>query len=320
MEAAEHRFRVMASEAQVIVVEGLDRFIGGGSVAAAHAYLDHLEQRWSRFLPDSDITRINLSSGRPVEVDADTITLFITMLNAWRLTHGRFDPTVLPVLMAVGYRASIEHPRRLTIVPPDDLRVGGMGEIGVDPDRLEVTVPAGVVVDAGGIGKGLAADLTVARLLAGGAHGALVGIGGDLAMAGTPPDADGWLITLEQPDPADGDLCTLAVSGGGVATSSTRSRRWTVGGQARHHVIDPAAGAPSTTDLATVTVIARSGWLAEAHATAALMSGRANVIDYLDSHALTGIAVPLDGPPLVTPDLHGLPLLAPNSRALSGVR
>jgi FAD:protein FMN transferase len=320
MEVAEHRFRVMASEAHVIVVERPDGSAGDGAVDSACAFLDHLEQRWSRFLPDSDITRINMSSGRPVEVDAVTVTLLITMLDAWRLTQGRFDPTVLPALVAAGYGASVEDPRRLTILPPDDLSVGGMGEIGVDPDRLEVTVPAGVVVDAGGIGKGLAADLTVAKLLAEGAHGALVSVGGDLAMAGTPPDADGWLITLEWPDRAYGDLCTLAVSGGGVATSSTRSRRWAVGGQSCHHVIDPAARASSTTDLATVTVIARSGWLAEAHATAALLSGSANVIDYLDSHELTGITVPLDGPLLVTPDLHWLHYVAPSRWALSGVR
>jgi thiamine biosynthesis lipoprotein len=319
MAVVEHRFRVMASEAHLIVIEGPDR-LGGGTVAAAHAYLDHLEQRWSRFLPDSDLTRINMSSGQPVEVDADTITLFTTMLDAWRLTHGRFDPTVLPTLVAVGYGASIEDPSRVTVLPPGDLRVGGMAEIDVDPHLLEVTVPAGVVVDAGGIGKGLAADLTVAKLLGDGADGALVSIGGDLAMAGTPLDADGWLITLEQPDPADGELCTLAVSGGGVATSSTRSRRWTIGGQSRHHVIDPAAGAPSATDLATVTVFARSGWLAESHATAALVSGSADVIDYFDGHDLTGIAVPHDGRPLVTRDLHWLELDAQDRLALNGVR
>jgi thiamine biosynthesis lipoprotein len=320
MEVAEHRFRVMGSEAHILVVAGRDRSIGDGPVAAARAYLEHLEQRWSRFLPDSDVTRINLSSGRPVEVDTDTITLFVTMLDAWRLTHGGFDPTVLPAVMAIGYRASIDDPRRYTILPSDDLRLDGMGEIDIDPDRRAVIVPAGVVVDAGGIGKGLAADLTVARLLADGADGALVSIGGDLAMAGTPPDADGWLIAVEQPDPADGVLCTLAVSGGGVATSSTRSRRWTIGGQCRHHIIDPVAGSPSTTDLAAVTVIARSGWLAEAHATTALLSGSAHVIDYLDRHELTAIAVPGDGPPLVTADLKSVHLVAPSTWTMSGVR
>ena len=59
-------------------------------------------------------------------------------------------------------------------------------------------------------------------------------------MAGTPPDADGWLITLEWPDPADGDLCTLAASGGGVATEYPFAR-WPLRSVLLHHVIDPAA-------------------------------------------------------------------------------
>ena len=95
-----------------------------------------------------------MSSGRPAEVDADTITLLITMLDAWRLTQGRFDPTVLPALMAVGYGASVEDP-----LSADDpaarrsacRRHGGNRRRSI-PARG--TVPAGVVVDAGGIGKG----------------------------------------------------------------------------------------------------------------------------------------------------------------------
>ncbi|HEX4981181.1 MAG TPA: FAD:protein FMN transferase [Ilumatobacteraceae bacterium] len=303
MEAAEHRFRVMASDVHVIVVGAPD-----GLVADARTHLEHLEQRWSRFLPDSDVTRVNTAPGRPVEVDADTLTLFDTMISAWQLTGGQYDPTVLPALIGAGYGASIEDPRRVTSVPPGELRLGGMAGVDIDCNRRTINVPPGVVVDPGGIGKGLAADLTVARLLAAGARGALVSIGGDMAMAGTPPSADGWLVNVEHPDAANGDLCTLTVSGGGVATSSTRSRTWCHDGRPRHHLIDPTSAAQSTTDLAAVTVIARSGWLAEAHATAALLSGTARVLEYLDRHDLTGLAIPLTGSPLVTSDLEGVSL------------
>jgi thiamine biosynthesis lipoprotein len=310
MEAAEHRFRVMASDAHVIVVGAPN-----GLLAQAQARLDHLERRWSRFLPDSDVTRINAAGGHPIEVDADTLFLFDAMIDAWRLTDGRYDPTVLPALVRSGYGASIVDRQRITILPPGDLRMRGMAGVGIDHTRRTITMPAGAVVDAGGIGKGLAADLTVAGLLAAGARGALVSIGGDIAMAGDPPLADGWLVTVEHADAADGDLCTLAVSDGGVATSSTRSRTWNNDGHRRHHVIDPASATQSTTDLAAVTVIARTGWLAEAHATAALLSGSHGVLDYLDRHDLTGLAIPLTGSPLRTSDLEGVPL-----RLVAGAR
>ena len=152
-----------------------------------------------------------------------------------------------------------------------------MGDIEIDRSEAAVRLPAGLALDPGGIGKGLAVDLAVRYLLDLGVAGALVSIGGDMAMAGSPPptssDAGGWSISVEDPGPSNGELCRLVVSGGGVATSSTRSRRWVHAGQERHHLIDPRLSAQSSTDLATVTVIARSGWIAEAHATAALLAG-----------------------------------------------
>jgi thiamine biosynthesis lipoprotein len=71
-------------------------------------------------------------------------------------------------------------------------------------------------------------------------------------------------------------------------------------------VIDPWTGEPATTDLASVTVVARSGWLAEAHATAAILAGSEGVVDYLDRHELTGLAVTADDRVLATDDLAAL--------------
>jgi thiamine biosynthesis lipoprotein len=180
-------------------------------------------------------------------------------------------------------------------------------DLEIDPTSNLVTVPPGLTLDPGGIGKGLAADMAVARLLAAGATGAMAEIGGDLAMAGTPVDPAGWLVDVEHPDPADGVLCSLAISGAGgagVATSSTRSRRWMLDGVEHHHQIDPDTEGPSATDLAAVTVIAPAGWSAEVHATAALSSGSVGVLAYLGGHGLSGIAVVHgDASVLTTPDL-----------------
>jgi thiamine biosynthesis lipoprotein len=273
--------------------------------------LRDLEAHWSRFLHDSDVTRLNHAAGIAVSVDPSTVTLVATMVDAWRSTDGAFDPSILPALIESGYRTSIDDPYRVTFLPDGRLAVGGydsgptMDDIAIDPDRSTITLPSGLVIDPGGIGKGLAADLAVHRLLSLGAGGALVSIGGDMAMAGTPPhDADGWTVALAHPEPALGNLCTLLVGAGGVATSSTRSRRWIHEGRERHHQIDPRRAEQSSTDLATVTVVGRSGWLAEAHATAALLSGTQDVIGYLDDHELSGIAVALDGNVLATADLR----------------
>ncbi len=307
----------MASEFQLVAITAHDTPDTGWSDGAVDL-LDHLEACWSRFLPDSDVSRLNLAGGQPMQVDPTTITLLTAMIDAWHTTERRFDPTTLHALMAAGYRFSVEDPRRVTILPSGEVRLDGvdhadptladptLADVEIDRAASTVRVPAGLAIDAGGIGKGLAADLAVAHLLRVGAVGAMVSIGGDISMGGRPPEG-GWNVLVERPHrgehDVDGLVGTIALGGGGVATSSTTSRRWRHDGTERHHVIDPWTSSPSTTDLSAVTVVARSGWLAEAHATAAILSGSRHVIDYLDRHELSGLAVTADNRVLATEDL-----------------
>ncbi|MFN8023389.1 MAG: FAD:protein FMN transferase [Acidimicrobiales bacterium] len=289
----------MASHVRLVAVAaddraGADRL--GALLDEQLVHLSYLERCWSRFVPDSDICRINrLSRGGRLVIDEATVVLLRHMVDGVRITEGRFDPTVVRALVRAGYDASVVDGRLAPTIPApglpgDHLRPRGVDALAglvVHDDGL-VEVPAGLALDAGGIGKGLAADLVVARLLDGGASGALVAIGGDLAAAGTPPDAAGWVIAIERPDTGE-VCCALSIDGGGVATSSTRSRRWTSDGDERHHQIDPATGACATTDVDAVTVVASAGWSAEVHATAALARGADGAIDHLERRGLSGI-------------------------------
>ncbi len=296
MAVVEFHGRVMASRLHIITVDArptdsTDVFDDATQRAVRH--LEHVEQCWSRFIPTSDVSRINQlgPAGGTLHVDPSTITLLATMVEGYERTAGRFDPTLLRAVITEGYHASHLDPTMISPVAAPTEHVASLHDLFLDPVANTVTVPRGLVLDPGGIGKGLAADMAVARLLAEGVDGAMVAIGGDLAMGGTPVDAAGFLVDVEHPDPDDGLLCRLAISGGGVATSSVRSRRWTRDGIERHHQIDPCTESCSTTDLTAVTVIAPAGWLAEVHATAALAAGSADVIAYLDGHGLSGIAV-----------------------------
>jgi thiamine biosynthesis lipoprotein len=289
----------MGSELLVVVVGASDP---GELAAGAHVFLSELEQHWSRFISSSDITRLNLAGGRPNVVAPSCLTLVATMLAAHEATGGAFDPTILPTLVADGYGASRHDPQARTSLPDQLTTHPSLREIVIDADAGTVQLPVGMVLDAGGIGKGLAADLAVDWLLQHGADGALVNIGGDLSVAGAPPSDDGWVVAVELPD-SDDLLCTFVVDGGGVATSSTRSRRWQLDGREHHHVVDPRTRRQSTTDLATATVIAPNGWAAEAHATGALLAGSEGALRYLAEHQLDGITVALDGSVRSTPAL-----------------
>lgn len=292
----EHRFRVMGSEGHVIV-NGPARQATRLAEHTAPRRLADLEAHWSRFVPASDLCRLADAEGDWCRVHPDTITLVETMQAGSVATVGRYDPTLAVHLAAAGHpsSAALAHAPRARVGNGNGAGHGSVHDVEVDRRSGLVRTPVGLALDPGGIGKGLAADLVAAELCDAGAAGALVGIGGDLAARGTPPDETGWVIVVEQPDGPGTVLGRIAIDGGGVATSSTRSSRWVVDGSEAHHVIDPDSGSPSTTDLAAVTVIAPTGWQAEVHATAALLEGSEGAVRHLESWDLDGVAVALDG-------------------------
>ena len=306
MAVADYHFRSMASGVQIIVVDGP---LEAGAIA--RRALEELESTWSRFVQTSDISRLNRSNGHPVQVAPATVMLLERLAEACRMTGGLFDPTVLPALINAGYVTSIDDPTAHTSIPGTAIFAAhqrfSYTQVTLDNDRY-VTLPVGMAIDVGGLGKGLAADLVVAELLGRGAGGALVSIGGDLAAAGHPPESDGWRLDVEDPFSAARTLTRLSFSGGGVATSSTRIRRWANKNSEQHHVIDPTTGEPSQSDLVAVTVIGSCGWEAEAHATALLLGGSTCFNEYVTANQITAIGTATDGATVVT---NGLSELVP---------
>jgi thiamine biosynthesis lipoprotein len=186
--------------------------------------------------------------------------LLDAMQRAWELTGGRFDPTVGPALGELGYGRSwpllappIRVPRARRSSGLTALAgTAGLAGSALDPRDGMVRLPAGVTLDPGGLGKGLAADIVAAELMARGADGVLVNVGGDLRVIGTPPDGDGqeWLVAVEHPDHVD-----------------------TLDGTPVHHLIDPATSLPAVTTRRQVTVVAGCAWWAEALAKVAFLDG-----------------------------------------------
>jgi FAD:protein FMN transferase len=299
MTVTELRLHVMASAAHVILVDPAP-----GAEAYARGRLQQLERRWSRFIPRSELSRLNAAPEAFLAVSPDTIALLTAMKAAGRATAGRYDPCMLHDIVAAGYDTSIDGSGHTSRAAGALAPRGSIADVAVDAQASLASVPAGVGLDAGGIGKGLAADLVVTELLERGSAGALVSVGGDLAAAGTPPTTAGWRVRAEHAPGAAPEVVTLTMDSGGVATSSTRTRTWVSGGRRRHHVLDPATRAASGTDLAAVTVIARAGWEAEAQATAALLCGAARVLDYLENHGLDGIATTCEDAVLMTAGLR----------------
>ena len=207
--------------------------------------------------------------------------------------HGLTERTTIEALPTMSYCDAIE----------------------LDADERTVRLPAGTMLDPGGIGKGLACDLVAAQLLAGGAAGALVDLGGDVRVTGESPDGTCWTIAVDDAfvdpygDERADEVSRLHLLDGVVATSSTLRRRWEHDDPADHrrrtvhHLLDPHTGQPADTGIVAATVVAADAVTADVVAKAALVAGRLEgpaIIDALDT---AGLLVTESGDLLATSNL-----------------
>ena len=290
----ERWFRAFGSDAHVIV---------GGSAELTAWVIDEaerLEQCWSRFRDDAELVQLNRSDHVTVQVSALMIDIAERARDAWRLTGGLFDPTTIGALERAGYRSTFEARGRWSTMPdstvdPVPAELTGFGTVGIDRAASTITRPVGMRFDWGGIGKGLAADLLAEGLIERGASSAVVGLGGDIRVAGVAP-TDGWPIPVEVPGSPGSVWFTHALWAGSIVTSSTRDRRWTAAdGTECHHLIDPRTAAPSTSGVAAVIVADAVAWRAEVLAKAALIAGPTRGLAMLADADVTAWMVDDDG-------------------------
>ncbi len=259
----------MGCSALIVVVGG-----GHGLLEAARSRIEDLEARWSRFRPSSELSLLNGLPSREVVVSPETFELVTKSVFAWEATAGAFDPSVLSAVAAAGYGKVFAVAALDSDTPrPHATRAPGCSGIVLDPDSNAITIPYGVGLDPGGIGKGLAGDIVVRELLAAGAGGAMVDLGGDVRVAGTSPQGEGWTIGVADPMDAARDITQVSLVDGAIATSSTQMRTWQRGDETVHHLIDPMTGDPHSGPTTSVTVVAGEGWWAEISTKQALAVG-----------------------------------------------
>lgn len=278
------------------------------AIVAACREVAACEQALSRFDRGSDLSRLNRRSGSWVVVDERLVEALEAAIRLRVSTGGKFDPTVLRALVAAGYDRTFE---RLTDRPASELDGWYAGaRIDVDPDSSRARVERGASVDLGGLGKGFAATraLDAIRNTWPETTGALLDLGGDIAVFRVPPGGGLWLVDIADPGSPERKLGTLRLSSGGVATSGPGTRRF---GPRRelHHLIDPATGRPALGGPQAVTVVAPTATEAEAYATALAVGDPDDAHDLLDRRPdLAALLVPRSGAPV---SIGPLPLAAP---------
>lgn len=248
----------------------------GVACAAADDVLAVLDRQASRFRPDSELSWLHAAGGGMFLLSDGLAEAVGVALAAARWTGGLTDPTVGDALVSLGYDRDFAAIGEDGPPPGAALPAPGWRLVRLDGPLLRI--PPGIRLDLGATAKGLGADRAVRAVMSatGGQGGVLVSLGGDIAVAGTPP-RDGWPVTVaEEPGqdaPPGGQLVRLAA--GAVATSSVTVRRWRRGGAEVHHIVDPRTGRPADGPWRTATVAAATCADANAASTAAIVAGAA---------------------------------------------
>jgi FAD:protein FMN transferase len=243
--------------------------------AIADSELAAVDLACSRFRPDSELSRLNTSSGELTPVSELFATLIAEALRAAELTDGDVDPTCGQALAAAGYDrdfGQIQAGGKTFAVAAST--VPGWRSVRLDVSQPAVRLAPGTQLDLGSTAKAWASDRCASLIAAALDCGVLVSLGGDIAVAGEPPEG-GWRVRVTDDHAAgpDADGQTVTVLAGGLATSSTTARTWTAGGTTMHHIIDPATGEPARSCWRTVSVAAASCADANIASTAAIIRG-----------------------------------------------
>ena len=300
MAEVRQEFACFGSTCGVAVIGDAPGRSAQGAVALVRKFLLDWHERFTRFDPDSELSRLNADPREVVPVSDAMARFAEAVVTAAENTGGLVDGTLLGEVEAAGYRADLTTrlplARGLELAPPR--RAAGPSplrrweRIRVDRAGRSISRPPGVALDSGGICKGLAADLLASIL---GAHATFaVEAAGDVRVGG----ARGIPRPVQVASPFDGAILhKFSLVDAGVATSGIGRRSWLrPDGRPAHHLLDPATGEPAFTGVVQATAIAATALEAEVRAKAAVLSGPGTAPEWLPDG---GVVVVEDGSHMV---------------------
>jgi len=239
------------------------------------------ERMLSRTIEGSDVWRINHAQGAPVEVSDDTIQILDCARRVSALSGGMFDVTIAPVSTLWDFTSG-------AAVLPDADKIAGAAKL-VDISRMtvegnRVTLPAGMMIDLGGIAKGYIADAVKGWLEARGVKSGILSFGGNIVAIGKKPDGSPWKVGIQDIDKPTGEYMLVAQNfGGSTVTSGIYERGFDLDGVRYHHILDPNTGWPVQNELASVTIFSESSMWGDALATSAFALGTEKGAELIES-------------------------------------
>jgi thiamine biosynthesis lipoprotein len=263
------RFSAMASPCELLM-DSVTHSEAAALLHLAAAEAQRIEHKFSRYRGDSVIQQINMSGGRPVDVDEETAKLLDYAAECYAVSNGLFDVTS-GVLRRVWRFDGGDR------VPPAEAVEALLPLIGWDKviwENPRITLPVGMEIDLGGIGKEYAVDTTAALIRSHISSSFVVNYGGDLYVSAPRADGDLWVIGVDDPT-ATGEhsVGAIRIIRGGIATSGDARRFLLKDGVRYCHILNPLTGWPVTGAPHSVTVVAETCVEAGILSTLAMLQG-----------------------------------------------
>jgi len=275
----------MASRCEIRIASP-DPQVGAILAQQAVAEVRRIETRYSRYRPDSAVSRINEAAGDEwVSCDAETVALLDYADTLYLSSGGLFDITSGVLRRAWDFRrAHVPAPNELAAV----LALVGWRRVKRDGDRVYLP-QAGMEIDFGGFGKEYAADRAAALLMELGVRHGYVNLGGDMRFIGPQLDGEPWLIGIQDPRDPERSVASIPVSQGALATSGDYERYFDLDGQRYCHILDPRSGMP-VSHWRSVSVLAPLAIAAGSCATIAMLK-QADGLDFLEQSGMSYLAI-----------------------------
>lgn len=269
------RFEAMASPCEVLV-DGGDEALAARLLGLARDEALRIERKYSRYRDDSELARWHRHPGEAVEVDDESAGLLDMAALCHRLSGGLFD-------ISSGVLREVWHFDGGDRLPDPEAVARVTARVGwsrVGWQRPWLSLPSGMALDLGGLGKEYAADRVLGLLRAHTDRPLLVNLGGDLVVSGPQADGAPWYVGIEQAVPAASPLATgasaaglIALRDGALATSGDARRFLQKDGVRYSHILDPRSGWPVRDAPRSVTVAAPTCTEAGLMATLAMLQG-----------------------------------------------
>ena len=237
-----------------------------------------IEKKFSRYRKDNIIFKINNSNGHSINVDDETALMFDFSRQCFELSNGKFDVTSGILRRAWKFDCSDNIPDQQLI---DSLK-SKIGWPKVKWNKPSITLPAGMEIDLGGIGKEYAVDSTVNLLKQQTDKSFLVNFGGDIACPYPRKNNTPWTIGVDDPQQTgDHSVGKIELFRGGLATSGDARRFLLKDGVRYGHILNPHTGYPVPDAPRSVTVISNTCIEAGMLSTFAMLEG-SNAVAFLE--------------------------------------